>query len=63
MRLKGKIAIITGAATGLQGSVMGFGGATAWRFLREGAKVIVTDIDSDSGRETVAQMKSAGFDA
>ena len=47
MRLKGKVAIITGAATGLQGSVMGFGGAAAWRFLREGAKVVVTDIDSD----------------
>ena len=27
MRLSGKIAIITGSATGLQGSVMGFGGA------------------------------------
>ena len=63
MRLSGKIAIITGSATGLQGSVMGFGGAAAWRFLREGAKVIVTDIDLNSGRETVAQMKAAGFDA
>ena len=31
MRLSGKIAIITGSATGLQGSVMGFGGAAAWR--------------------------------
>ena len=63
MRLKGKVAIITGAATGLQGSVMGFGGAAAWRFLREGAKVVVTDIDSDSGQATVSQMKTSGFDA
>ena len=63
MRLHGKTAIITGAATGVQGSIMGFGGATAWRFLKEGAKVVISDINTELGQMTVTQMKSAGFAA
>ena len=38
MRLKGKVALLTGAAAALDGELMGFGGAVAHRFLREGAK-------------------------
>ena len=38
-RLDGKVALITGAASGLKGEIMGLGGATAWLFAREGAKV------------------------
>ena len=34
MRLEGKIALVTGAATGVQGELMGIGGATAWVILR-----------------------------
>ena len=63
MRLEGKTAIITGAATGIQGSLMGFGGASAWQFLKEGARVVITDINVESGVKTATQMQEAGFDA
>ena len=63
MRLEGKTAIITGAATGIQGSIMGFGGASAWQFLKEGARVVITDINVESGVRTATQMQEAGFDA
>ena len=49
MRLEGKIALITGAATGVQGELMGFGGATARLFVREWAKVVLTDVNNQSG--------------
>ena len=39
-QLDGRVALITGASTGVQGEVMGFGGATAWLFAKEGAKVV-----------------------
>jgi 3-oxoacyl-[acyl-carrier protein] reductase len=42
MRLKGKIAIVTGAASG-------FGAAIAKRFAEEGAGVLVADIDEKNG--------------
>ena len=47
MRLKGKVAIVTGSGSGL-------GKATALVFAREGAKVVVTDI-SQQRAEAVAQ--------
>ena len=40
MRLEGKVALITGAAMGIEGERMGIGGATARMFAREGAKVL-----------------------
>lgn len=40
MRLQGKIAIVTGAASG-------FGAAIARRFAAEGAAVVVADINGD----------------
>ena len=40
MRVKGKVAIVTGAASGL-------GFAAAQKLLNEGAKVILTDINND----------------
>ena len=39
-RLQGKVAIITGGGSGI-------GGAMAVRFAREGAAVLVADIDAD----------------
>ena len=55
MRLEGKVALITGAATGNQGELMGFGGATAWLFVREGAKVVLSDINEGLGEKTAAE--------
>jgi len=40
MRLKGKVALLTGAAAAIKGQLMGFGGAAAHVFAREGAKVV-----------------------
>ena len=55
-RLEGKIAIITGGATGVPGKVMGIGGASAWAFVKEGAKVIIADIDEQHGYLTASQI-------
>jgi cyclopentanol dehydrogenase len=63
MRLKGKVALITGAAAGIKGEVMGFGGASAWILAREGAKVVLCDIKDDLGRRSEAQLREHGYDA
>jgi NAD(P)-dependent dehydrogenase (short-subunit alcohol dehydrogenase family) len=56
MRLKGKVAVITGA-----GGDIGRGAAEL--FAREGAKVVVSDINVKGGKETVKAIKSEGGDA
>jgi NAD(P)-dependent dehydrogenase (short-subunit alcohol dehydrogenase family) len=53
MRLKEKVAVITGGASGM-------GQATALRFLNEGACVVVADYNAQSGNDTLALMKNAG---
>ncbi len=53
MRLKDKTALITGAASGI-------GEATAIRFGREGAAVVVADIDEENGRRVAAAIAQAG---
>lgn len=55
MRLKDKIALITGAANGI-------GLATAERFAKEGAKVILWDL-TDKGGQVVSQFKKQGYEA
>ena len=62
MRLQGKVALITGAASGIEGQTMGFGGASARLFVREGAKVALTDVNEVAGRKTAAQIGEAGGD-
>jgi NAD(P)-dependent dehydrogenase (short-subunit alcohol dehydrogenase family) len=62
-RLDGKVALITGAAHGLQGELMGFGGASAWLFVREGAKVVLTDVDENMGQKTTSQIREGGGEA
>lgn len=49
MRLKGKVAIITGAARGM-------GESHARRFVKEGAKVVLTDISKDAGQKLAAEL-------
>lgn len=55
-KLEGKVAVITGAASGI-------GRATAILFAEEGANVVVVDIDSNGGKETVRQIKARGGEA
>ena len=56
MRLKDKVSIITGAGRGI-------GQATALKFSREGARVIVCDVGQASVDETVALVRDAGGEA
>ncbi len=53
MRLKHKVAIITGAASGI-------GKATAKLFAEHGAKVVVADIDTVGGEQTVSDIQAVG---
>ena len=52
-QLDGKVAIITGAASGM-------GRESAMLFAREGANVIVADLNCDGGEETAAAASKAG---
>ncbi len=54
--LEGKVAVITGAA-------MGIGRASALCFAREGAAVVVADIDDPGGNDTVDLVRAAGGQA
>ena len=63
MRLDEKVALITGAASGLRGELVSFGGATAWLFSREGAKVVLCDIDEERGDRTADQIREDGGEA
>jgi NAD(P)-dependent dehydrogenase (short-subunit alcohol dehydrogenase family) len=53
MRLRGKVAIITGAGNGI-------GKAAALLFADEGAKVVVGDCDAARGEQTVAEIERQG---
>jgi|HubBroStandDraft_6_1064221.scaffolds.fasta_scaffold675892_1 NAD(P)-dependent dehydrogenase (short-subunit alcohol dehydrogenase family) len=56
MRLADKVAIITGAGGGQ-------GRAAALLFSREGAKIVASDWNAQSGEETAAQVRAVGGDA
>ena len=55
-RLQGKTAIITGAASG-------FGRATALSFVREGAQVVVADLQAEAGQALVRALQQQGHRA
>lgn len=50
MKLDGKVAIITGSAKGIGKSI-------ALRLAKEGAKIVVTDVDVESMKSTVEEIK------
>ena len=54
--LKNKVALVTGAASGI-------GRAVALVWAREGAKVVVSDIDEKAGEETASMVRAQGADA
>jgi len=56
LRLKDKVAIVTGAGRGI-------GEATALKFSKEGAKVIVADINQDDINKVVEKVKAEGGEA
>ncbi len=56
MGVRGKVAVITGGGAGI-------GRAAALLFAREGARVIVADLDKDAGAATVAQITTEGGEA
>jgi NAD(P)-dependent dehydrogenase (short-subunit alcohol dehydrogenase family) len=55
MALTGKVAIVSGAARGI-------GRACAERLAREGARVVLADIEEKAGEKTAAELKDAGLD-
>jgi NAD(P)-dependent dehydrogenase (short-subunit alcohol dehydrogenase family) len=52
-RLAGKVAVVTGGASGM-------GRATVMRFLADGAKVMVADLNEANGAETLSVAKAQG---
>ena len=52
-RLAGKVAVVTGGASGL-------GRATVMRFLVDGAKVVVADLNEANGQETLSVARAQG---
>jgi NAD(P)-dependent dehydrogenase (short-subunit alcohol dehydrogenase family) len=56
MRLAGKVAIVTGAASGI-------GLASAFTFAREGARVVIVDMNRDRGEQAVQKIVAEGGEA
>ena len=53
MRLQGKVALVTGASSGI-------GRSTCLLFAQEGARVVLVDINDAGGQETLASIQQAG---
>lgn len=55
-KLEGKVAVVTGSA-------MGIGRATAVLLAKEGARVVVADVDEEPAKETVELVAESGGEA
>lgn len=56
MRLRDKVAIVTGGAAGI-------GRATCELFAEQGARIVVADVDQNAGQEIVSSIQSRGCEA
>ena len=56
MKLQNKIALVTGAASGI-------GKEIARTYAREGAKVAIADLDKDAAEAAAAELRAEGFEA
>ena len=54
--LEGKVALVTGGASGI-------GRATALTFAREGAKLVIADMNDNGGQQTVHMITESGGEA
>ncbi len=55
-RVEGKVALVTGGASGI-------GRATALTFAREGAKLVIADMNEEGGHQTVHMITEQGGEA
>ena len=53
MKLQGKVALVTGAASGI-------GKAIAQRYAREGAKIVIADLNLEAANAAAAEIAAAG---
>ena len=53
MRLENKVALITGASSGI-------GKESALLFAQEGAKIVAVDVNDPEGEKTVSEIKATG---
>jgi 3-hydroxybutyrate dehydrogenase len=56
MKLKDKIALVTGSASGI-------GKEIALTYAKEGAKVVIADLNKDAADSTAAELRAQGFEA
>lgn len=55
-RLEGKVAIITGGGSG-------FGKATSTKFVQEGAKVLIAELNAEAGSQAAKELGCASVEA
>ncbi|MFH1430498.1 MAG: SDR family NAD(P)-dependent oxidoreductase, partial [Candidatus Uhrbacteria bacterium] len=60
MRLKNKVALVTGAALGYKSGGPSIGGAIACKLASEGAQVVVVDVLEEMGKRTAETIVSQG---
>jgi NAD(P)-dependent dehydrogenase (short-subunit alcohol dehydrogenase family) len=53
---KDKVAVVTGGASGM-------GAATAWRLARDGAAVLIADLNTEAGEQTSKEIQAGGGQA
>lgn len=62
MKMKNKVALVTGAALGYKNGGPSIGSAIALKFASQGANVVVVDILEEMGQRTVDKIRENGGD-